>query len=150
MKLSTLTGVSWFSRNTGRKGQRGSAAGKGTALAVEALESRELLSVSPVLSVATVVPASSLLATTGGIFKPTPPAAGVALINGLTDPTVRAAALTDFDRDFALTRNDMLDIFSKATNGYTSITAAQVLDLETLVDNGVTVGMQPYVLNLSY
>ena len=73
-------------------------------LIVEQMESRDLMSVTSAVS-------TSLLQTVNlnnvGIvlppWKPMPTAAGFALINGLSDPTVRAAALTDYTNDGQIT-----------------------------------------------
>ena len=127
---------------------------KQVRLAVEALESRELMSVTPVLSSAlgTAVSVGALKASTLANIPPSPPAAGVALINSLTDANVRSAALADFSRDFGITRNDMMDIFNRGTLGYTAVTSTCIESLEKLVQpsNSATLGMPAYVQNLGY
>ena len=109
----------------------------------EALERRDLMSASAGLQ---TVPVTGL-----GVVKgyTSPTAAGLALINGLADTPVRAAALADYQRDGYLSRNDMLDILNKGTTGYTSATPAEFASLEALVSNGPAVGMPSYVQNLA-
>jgi hypothetical protein len=109
------------------------------------MESRELMSVASAAVTRVLVDQTAV-----AYFPPPPPtAAGLALINGLPNASVRSAALADYTRDGQLTRNDMMDIFSKATNQYSSIVATAVGSLETLVANGPTVAMPNYVQNLA-
>jgi hypothetical protein len=111
----------------------------------DALESRDLMSVSPILgSIASI---SNTLKI--GPSSPQPTAAGLALINGLTDPTVRSAALTDYQRDGAITRNDMIDIFSQGTSNFDFVSSPALASLKTLVSHATTIGMPQYVQNLA-
>src|SRR6188768_1213789 len=97
------------------------------------LEKRELMSVTTLGLVG--VTTSTNLATKGQ-----PSAAGLALINGLTDPVVRSTALTNY-QDGSISRNDMIDIFFKGSVGYTHLTNAAASSLQTLVNSGATVRM---------
>jgi hypothetical protein len=111
----------------------------------EALEKREVMSVT---SIGTVAVISGVLADPYG---PQPTAAGLALINGLADTPVRSTALADYQRDGFISRNDMIDIFSTGTVGFTNITAPEIYSLGTLVYNGPTVlAMPDYVQNLAW
>jgi hypothetical protein len=85
--------------------------------------------------------------TTGTILDPPPDPtpAGLALINGLPDPLVRASALADYQSDGSISRKDMLGIFSDASIDYTSLSNTAITSLKTLVDNGPTVLMPDYV-----
>jgi hypothetical protein len=58
----------------------------------------------------------------------------------LGDPGINSVAQTDYARDGALTRGDMLDLFRQAeADGVVS--AAELHDLQTLVTNGPALGM---------
>src|SRR5690242_11916781 len=70
----------------------------------EALEKREVMTL---LGGVRVGPGT----LTGGFLPPPPTAAGLALINSLPATPVRSTALADYQRDGAITRNDMIDIF---------------------------------------
>jgi hypothetical protein len=111
---------------------------------IEVLEQREVLSVSTVLQ--------GVAVTGVHVFKdpgPQPTAAGLALINSLPDATVSATALADYQRDGQITRNDMLDIWSSSTIGFTDLSNTALTSLQTLVKNGTTVAMPDYVQNLA-
>jgi hypothetical protein len=108
------------------------------------LEPRDLMSVTSILSTAAVYNVGLY-----AYWPPQPTAAGQALINGLSDPTIRSVALTDYNRDGQITRNDMMDILKQGSAQYTFITATQYRDLLTLVNNGTTVAMPGYVQNLA-
>jgi type VI protein secretion system component Hcp len=99
------------------------------------------------------VPALLVSGGGGWHFLPPPPpqptAAGLALINSLSTTQVRTTALTDYQRDGYISRNDMLDIFSAGSSGYRSLTAGEFTDLNTLVGNGPTVAMPGYVQYLA-
>jgi hypothetical protein len=117
-------------------------------LAVEEMESRDLMSNSALLSLAqTAIQAPALSAIY--YFHPYPTAAGQTLINGLWDSQTRATALADYNRDGQITRNDMIDIIKAASNQYTFVTPAGFHDLLTLVNNAGTVAMPGYVQNLA-
>lgn len=135
-------------------------------LAVEHLEPRQMMTVSPLLHTTLFQPLLTSTATSSYVSAiqyqqlspgiaailaamPQPTAAGKSLINGLTDPTIRATAMTDYLRDGDLTRNDMIEIIKAGSNQYTFITANEFHDLQTLVSNAATVGMPAYVQNLS-
>src|SRR5438477_5540212 len=53
----------------------------------------------------------------------------------LSDPSVRGVARTEFNRDHALTRSDMLQIF-QLVEGDGVVSAAELGDLKTLAANG--------------
>ncbi len=112
---------------------------------LEALESREVMSV--------VHPPVAILSTAGTFenssYTPAPTAAGLALINNLADTPVRSTALADYQRDGAITRNDMIDVFFSATNDYTYLLPGALSSVQTLVNHGSTVAMPDYVQNLS-
>jgi hypothetical protein len=114
----------------------------------DALEQREVMStlVSGVL--AGSIASSSITSVLGNLW-PQPTTAGLALINSLPNSTVRAAALSDYQRDGYISRNDMLDILSTGTTNYTSATSPVFTSLSTLVSNGSTVGMPGYVQSLA-
>jgi hypothetical protein len=112
-------------------------------LQVEALEERTVMSV---LSGTHAVASGGLA---GAFAPPQPTAAGLALINSLPNTLVRSAALADYQRDGVISRNDMLDILSKGTSGYTWVTYSAFSSMQTLVNNGGTVGMPDYVQNLA-
>jgi hypothetical protein len=109
---------------------------------LEALEQRDLMSG---FSIIRPMP----IATGTFAPPPPPPTPGLALINGLADTPVKTAALADYQRDGIITRNDMIDIFYKGTTGFTDLTNAELTSLQTLVNNGTTVGMPYYVQNLA-
>jgi hypothetical protein len=75
--------------------------------------------------------------------------AGLNLINSLPDTPVRTAALADYQRDGAITRNDMIQILHDGTDGFTYVLPGVLSSLQTLVNNGPTVGMPDYVQVLS-
>jgi hypothetical protein len=124
-------------------GQKGPARKPTFTPRCEALERRDLMSASAGLQ---TVPLTGL-----GVVKgyASPTAAGLALINGLADTPVRAAALADYQRDGYVSRDDMLDILNKGTAGYTSATPAEFASLEALVSNGSAVAMPSYVQDLA-
>ena len=102
---------------------------------LETLENREVMS-GMGLSPSTIL----------HIWRPSP---GWSLINSLPDTPVRTSALNDYQRDGYLC-NDMLDIFSQGSSGYTNLTWTEYSSFQTLVNNSGTVGMPIYVENLAY
>jgi hypothetical protein len=104
---------------------------------IEALESREVMSTLGTIQPSIIV----------HIWRPS---SGWILINSLPDTPVRTAALADYGRDGYLSRNDMLDVFSQGSSGYTNLTPTEFSSLQTLVNNAGTVGMPLYVQNLTY
>jgi len=112
----------------------------------ETLENREVMSVASAVQAVAVNVGAFKLDT---LLPPQPTAAGLALINGLPDTPVRTAALTDYQRDGSISRNDMMDILSTGTTHYTSAKSPVFASLNTLVNNGSTVGMPAYVQNLA-
>jgi hypothetical protein len=110
---------------------------------LEAMEDRRLMSVftGGILSGGNVTSILNL--------PPQPTTAGLALINSLPATPVKTEALADYQRDGFISRNDMLDILSIGTTHYTSATSPVFTSLNTLVNNGATVGMPGYVQNLA-
>jgi Calpain family cysteine protease len=106
--------------------------------ALEELENREVM--STITGIAVISPVKVSLP---------PPNPGMTLISGLPDTPVRTAALTDYQRDGALTRNDMIDILKTGSSNYTSLTSTEYSSLMTLVNNFGTVNMPLYVENLA-
>jgi hypothetical protein len=115
--------------------------------AFETLEERQLMSVFSVMSGVLVGPTGGFA---GAFAPPQPTAAGLALINSLPDTPVRAAALSDYQRDGCISRNDMMDIFYNGSGGYANLTASEIGSLGTLVGNGPTLAMPDYVQNLAW
>jgi hypothetical protein len=78
--------------------------------------------------------------------------AGILFLDSLSDPNVRSAALNDYATDGAITRKDMMDIFSRGTAGYTVCTSSAIESLEQLVvsTNSQLVAMPDYVQNMAY
>jgi hypothetical protein len=113
---------------------------------LEALENRELMSVSPINVAGDLAP-TSREAYLGSPYQPTP--AGLALINSLPNTPVRTTALADYQRDGLITRNDLIDIFNKGSSGFTDLTNPELSSLQTLVNNGSTLLMPDYVQNLA-
>jgi hypothetical protein len=110
---------------------------------IEVLEKRDLLSVVS-------LPIAGTSGTFAGAYLgPQPTAAGLALINSLPDTPVRSTALTDYQRDGMITRNDMIDIFASGSGGYANLTADEINSLDELVANGPTLAMPDYVENLA-
>jgi Calpain family cysteine protease len=119
------------------------------SLAVEELESRDLMSITSLLH-SNVLGTSALYAPISSIYYfPKPTAAGNALINGLWDSNLRSAASVDYNRDGQITRTDMIDLLAKGTYEYQLLTSTSAHDLLTLVNNGATVAMPDYVQNLA-
>lgn len=113
---------------------------------LEALENRELMSVSPI-DVKGLIGPTHLEANPGPFYQPTP--AGLALINSLPNTPVSTTALADYQRDGLITRNDMIDIFTKGSSGFTDLTNTEQSSLQTLVNHGSTLDMPNYVQNLA-
>src|SRR5437868_828333 len=107
---------------------------------MEALEERNLMTV-----VTTVLSNPD----TRAIVVNYPVSPAVALINSLPSDAVRNVALTDYQRDGFISRNDMMDIFKTGTTGYTAAPTAVYNSLSMLIGNGATVGMPSYVQDLA-
>jgi hypothetical protein len=87
---------------------------------------------------------NSGIVNTGGLGSSVPPSWFYA---NLSDPTVAYVANADFQRDNALTRNDMLDVFARIeANGIVS--SADMHDLQTLLSNASLLQMPDYVAYL--
>jgi hypothetical protein len=66
----------------------------------------------------------------------------------LTDPGIQALTRVDYNRDVALTRGDMLGLFSQVeANG--PVTSAELQSLQALVANASLLNMPAYVSNLA-
>jgi hypothetical protein len=72
-----------------------------------------------------------------------------AVFASLSDANLQGLAQADYERDGALTRNDMIGIFNEVVQEGRQLTATQLGDLNTLVNNGSTLGMPASVENLA-
>ncbi len=111
----------------------------------DTLERREVM---------TTLGVAQFIGTTATNFEtvytpPAPTAAGLAVVNSLPNATVRATVLADYQRDGQVTRNDMIDAFYSASNGFTYLLPGALPSLQTLVNNGPTLDMPDSVHYLS-
>ena len=115
----------WFRRSsTGRSRSRyKSRTRRHQKYRVESLEERLLLSAAPAPN-------------PGSVFQQLP------------DANVQTLAWTDFSAHRAITRSDMLGIFTEIEQNHV-VSAAELSSLQILVSNATTVNMPSYVANLT-
>jgi len=141
--LDLLLGA-WRRVEVTRPARRKSPRRPNRRLGVQELEGR----VVPSVNAAVLAPASAQLISTPATISPAQQETINWLQSHLLDTNLRNLAVTDYTRDNALTRNDMVGLFQEVAASDNLVTNSEFQDLTTLMNNGTYLSMPDYVQNL--